>query len=246
MIIKLFPLVPHDTKIDFFGHRFYALFASLIIIGGSILCLSMKGLNFGIDFTGGTVIEIKVQTDPNLPDLRKKLDALEIGEVPIQEIGDKRSLMIRFGEQEGGPDAEKAAINKVHSALDAEFGAGQVDYRRTEFVGPQVGEELKLKGLIAVIIALTGIQAYIWLRFNWQYGVGAMLALIHDVVGILGLFSLTQMHFDLSTLSAILLVAGYSINETVIIFDRVREALRKYRKLSMPEIINFSINSTLA
>ena len=246
MIIKLFPLVPHDTKIDFFGHRFYALFASLIIIGGSILCLSMKGLNFGIDFTGGTVIEVRVPVDPNLPDLREKLHALNIGEVPIQEIGDSKSLMIRFGEQEGGAEGEKAANDKVRAVLDEEFGAGQVDWRRAEFVGPQVGEELKVSGLIAVIIALTCIQAYIWLRFNWQYGVGAMLALIHDVVGILGLFSLTQMPFDLSTLSAILLVAGYSINETVIIFDRVREALRKYRKMPMPEIINFSINSTLA
>jgi len=245
MILKLFPLVPHDTKIDFFGHRFYALFASFIIIGGSILSLSLQGLNFGIDFTGGTVIEIKTQTVPNLPELRDKLSHLDLGEVPIQEAGDKQSLMIRFGEQPGGVEAQNAAIEKVHQALDTEFGAGTVDYRRTEFVGPQVGKELKVAGLIAVLIALSSIQAYIWLRFNWQYGVGAMLALIHDVVGILGLFSITQMPFDLSTLSAILLVAGYSINETVIIFDRVREALRKYRKAPMEEIINFSINSPL-
>ncbi|NBX66115.1 MAG: protein translocase subunit SecF [Proteobacteria bacterium] len=244
MIIKLLPLIPHDTKIDFFGHRFYAMLASLIIIGGSILCLSIKGLNFGIDFTGGTVIEIQTPVEPNLPDLRHKLDALELGEVPIQEFGSKQSLMIRLRQQEGGPDAQKAAIDKVRGVLDTEFGEGKLDYRRTEFVGPQVGSELKKAGLIAVLIAIGGIMSYIWLRFNWQYGVGAFLALIHDVVGILGLFSLTQMHFDLSTLSAILLVAGYSINETVIIFDRVRETLRKYRKMPMDEVINFSINST--
>ncbi|MBU6235003.1 MAG: protein translocase subunit SecF [Alphaproteobacteria bacterium] len=244
MIIKLLPLVPHDTKIDFFGHRFYAMFASLIIIGGSILCLSMKGLNFGIDFTGGTVIEIQAPVDPNLPDLRQKLDALKLGEVPIQEFGSKQSLMIRLRQQEGGPEAQKAAIDQVRSVLDAEFAPGKVDYRRTEFVGPQVGSELKKAGLFAVLIAIGGIMGYIWLRFNWQYGVGAFLALLHDVIGILGLFSLTQMHFDLSTLSAILLVAGYSINETVIIFDRVRETLKKYRKMPMQEVINYSINST--
>ncbi len=248
MIIRFLPLVPHDTKIDFFGHRFYAMIASIIIIGGSILCLSIKGLNFGIDFTGGTVMEIATPVDPDLAALRKSLEELHIGEVPIQELGSKRSLMLRFPEQDGGPEGQAAAITKIRATLDSTFaGAGApVDYRRTEFVGPQVGAELKKDGLIAVILALCCIQAYIWLRFNWQYGIGAMLALIHDVVGILGLFSLTQMPFDLSTLSAILLVAGYSINETVIIFDRVRETLRKYRKMPMQDVINYSINSTLA
>ncbi|MCB1538302.1 MAG: protein translocase subunit SecF [Rhodospirillales bacterium] len=245
MIIKLFPLVPHDTKIDFFGHRFYAFFASLVIIGGSILCLSIKGLNFGIDFTGGTVMEIATPVDPDMAQLREQLSGLDIGEVPIQELGNKRSLMLRFGEQPGGPDAQKDATDKIRALLDQDFGAGKVDYRRADFVGPQVGAELKMDGLKAVVMALVCIFSYIWLRFNWQYGIGAMLALIHDVVGILGLFSLTQMPFDLSTLSAILLVAGYSINETVIIFDRVRETLRKYRKMPMRDVINFSINSTL-
>jgi len=245
MIIKLIPFVPHDTKFDFFGHRFYALFVSFIIIGGAILSLSTRGLNFGIDFTGGTVMEIRVPNTPDLPDLRQKLHALDIGEVPIQEAGDAQTLMIRLGEQEGGAEAEKAAVEKVRGALSQEFG-DQIEWRRTEYVGPQVGKELKVAGLIAIIFSLVCIQAYIWIRFNWQYGVGAMLALIHDVMGILGLFSVTQMTFDLSTLAAILLVAGYSINETIIIFDRIREALRKYRKWPMPEIINFSINSTLS
>lgn len=247
MIIKFLPLIPHDTKIDFFGHRFYAMIASIIILGGSFLCLSIKGLNFGIDFTGGTVMEVATPIDPDLAALRKSLEELHIGEVPIQELGSKRSLMLRFPEQEGGPEGQAAAIAKIRETLDTTYAAaGSVDYRRTEFVGPQVGEELKKDGLLAVIFAICAIQGYIWLRFNWQYGVGAMLALVHDVVGILGLFSLTQMPFDLSTLSAILLVAGYSINETVIIFDRVRETLRKYRKMPMQDVINFSINSTLA
>ena len=245
MIIRLIQFIPDDTKIDFFGHRFYAFLASVIILGGSTLCMSVKGLNFGIDFTGGTVIEIKTEAAPDLPELREMLHGLKLGDVSIQEFGTPDNLLIRMPQQEGDADTQKAAIQKVQDALDAEFGEGKVDYRRTEFVGPQVGKELKIAGLMAVITAMCGIMAYIWLRFNWQYGIGAMLALIHDVVGILGLFSLTQMHFDLSTVAAILLVAGYSINETVIIFDRVRETLRKYKKMPMQEIINYSINSTL-
>ncbi len=246
MIIKLLQLVPENTKIDFFGHRVYAFIASLIIIGGSFTCMAVKGMNFGIDFTGGTMIEIIVpQQAPDLGALRGQLDKLELGALSIQEFGATNDLLIRLPQQKGGADEQKAAVTKVHMALDQTFGDGKVDYRRTEYVGPQVGAELKKDGLIAILIAIAGIQAYIWFRFKWQYGVGAMLALIHDVVGILGLFSLTQMHFDLSTLAAILLVAGYSINETVIIYDRVRETLRKYRKLPMQDIINYSINSTL-
>jgi preprotein translocase SecF subunit len=245
MIIKLLTLVPHDTKFDFFGHRFYAFMASLIIIGGSFTCMAVKGLNFGIDFTGGTIIEIQTQQPEDIGHLRGELGKLGLGEISIQEFGSDRSLMIRMGQQDGGPDAQKAALEKIHATLDTEIGAGKVDYRRTEYVGPQVGKELKQAGLIAIAVAMGGIMAYIWMRFRWQYGVGAMLALFHDVIGILGLFSLTQMHFDLSTLAAILLVAGYSINETVIIFDRVRETLRKFKKMPMRDIINYSINSTL-
>ncbi|MGZ9097086.1 MAG: protein translocase subunit SecF [Micavibrio sp.] len=246
MILKLIQLIPPNTKIDFFGHRFYAVFASLIIIGGSLTCLAVKGLNFGIDFSGGTVMEIQAPVDPDLAKLRTVLNDLEIGDVSLQEFGGARDLMIRLPQQEGGPAEQQAAIEKVHVALDQSFGDEKVDYRRTEFVGPQVGKELKRTGLIAVLVAMMGIMGYIWFRFEWQYGIGAMLALMHDVIGILGLFSLTQMHFDLSTLAAILLVAGYSINETVIIFDRIRETLRKFRKMPMEDIINFSINSTLS
>lgn len=246
MIIKLFQIIPPNTKIDFFGHRLYAFMASLVIIGGSFTCIAVKGLNFGIDFTGGTVIEIQVPVDPDLASLRKHLNELGLGEVSLQEFGAPRDLLIRLPQQDGGPEAQQAATQKVHEAMDADFSkTGTVDYRRTEFVGPQVGKELKKAGLLAILTAMGGIMAYIWFRFKWQYGIGAMLALIHDVVGILGLFSLTQMHFDLSTLAAILLVAGYSINETVIIFDRVRETLRKYKKMAMEQIINYSINSTL-
>lgn len=245
MILKLIQLVPEGTKIDFFGHRFYAMFASLIIIGGSLLCLSVKGLNFGIDFTGGTVLEIQVQADPDLAKLRTELNGLELGDISIQEFGEKRDLMVRLPQQDGGPEQQQAAIQKVQQNLTTHFGEGKIEFRRVEFVGPQVGEELKKDGFLAILFAILAIMGYIWIRFEWQYGIGSLLALIHDVVGILGLFSLTQMHFDLSTLAAILLVAGYSINETVIIFDRIRENMRKFKKTRMPDIINLSINQTL-
>lgn len=245
MILKLIQLVPEGTKIDFFGHRFYAMFASLIIIGGSLLCLGVKGLNFGIDFTGGTVLEIQVQADPDLAKLRTELNGLELGDISIQEFGEKRDLMVRLPQQDGGPEQQQAAIQKVQQNLTTHFGEGKVEFRRVEFVGPQVGEELKKDGFLAILFAVLAIMGYIWIRFEWQYGIGSLLALIHDVVGILGLFSLTQMHFDLSTLAAILLVAGYSINETVIIFDRIRENMRKFKKTRMPDIINLSINQTL-
>jgi preprotein translocase subunit SecF len=244
-ILKFINFVPHDTKIDFFGHRYYAFLTSVIILGGSILCMSINGLNFGIDFTGGTLIEIETPADPEITSMREHLNGLGFGEITLQEFGSKRALLIRMKQQDGAPEVQKAAIEKVQATINETFTPNAVDYRRVEYVGPQVGKELKIAGIKAVLVAMLAIMGYIWFRFNWQYGVGAMLALLHDVVGILGLFSLTQMHFDVSTLAAILLVAGYSINETVIIFDRVRETLRKFRKMPMPEVINFSINSTL-
>lgn len=245
MILKLIQLVPEGTKIDFFGHRFYAMFASFVIIVGSLSCVAVKGLNFGIDFTGGTVIEIQVQQDPDLGKLRSELNGLNLGDISLQEFGEKRDLMVRLPQQEGGPEAQQAAITKVQESLNTHFGEGKVEFRRTEFVGPQVGEELKKDGALAILFTILAIMGYIWFRFEWQFGIGALLALIHDVVGIIGLFSLTQMHFDLSTLAAILLVAGYSINETVIIFDRIRENMRKFKKMPLPDIINLSINQTL-
>lgn len=245
MIIKLLQLIPEGTKIDFFGHRFYGLLASFIIIGGTILCLATKGLNFGIDFTGGTLIEIAVEVEPDTAGLRHDLNGLGLGEISIQEFGGPKNLLVRMPQQTGGPEAQQAAINGVHNAIGKKYGEGKVDFRRTEFVGPQVGQELKKTAMWAILFSMVGIMGYVWVRFEWQYGVGAIVALIHDVVGTLGLFSFTQMQFDLATLAAVLLVGGYSINDTVIIFDRVRENLRKYKKASVGDMINLSINQTL-
>lgn len=245
MILSFIKFVPENTKIDFFGHRWYAFLMSVVIIFGTTFCLMTKGLNLGIDFTGGTMIEIQTPVDPDISELRSKLNDLKVGDVTIQEFGAPRDLMLRVPQQQGGTEVQQAAIQKIHDVIDAEYKDGKVDYRRTEFVGPQAGEELKRTSLIAIIVSMIGIMGYIWWRFEWQYGVGAMLAILHDVVGTLGLFSITGMHFDLATLAAILLIAGHSINDTVIIYDRVREILRKFKKMPMDEVINLAINQTL-
>jgi len=238
--------IPDDTNIDFIGLRYISFVITAVMIIGSIALVATKGLNFGIDFTGGTVIEFEVEQAPDLSELRGILSGLDLGAISLQEFGEPTNLMIRLPEQGGEPDSQQAAINAVRAALDEKFGAGQVDYRRTEYVGPQVGQELKIAGALAVLWAIIGIVAYVWFRFEWQYGVGAIIATLHDTTAVIGLFALTQMQFDLSTVAAVLLVAGYSINDTVVVYDRVRENMRKFKKTALPEILNKSVNQTLA
>jgi len=244
--MKPIRLIPDDTKIDFIGKRFAAYGLSLLLIIGSLGLTATKGLNFGIDFTGGTLIEVAVPVEPNLGEMRSMLNNLDLGAVSLQEFGNPLDLLIRLPQQDGGEDAQKAAIETVRGALNEKFGAEAVDYRRTEFVGPQVGKELKKAGLMAVLFSLAGIMGYIWLRFKWQFGVAAIGALAHDVIATIGFFAITGMQFDLSTLAAVLMIAGYSINDTVVIFDRIRENMRKYKKKPLAELLNLSINQTLA
>ncbi len=244
-------LIPAETKIDFIGKRFLAFVLSAVILLGSVYLIATKGLNFGIDFTGGTVIEVRTPVMPDLPEMRTVLNELELGSISIQEFGAPDDLLIRLPQQEGDPAIQKAAIDAVRAALDAMYqGEGQegegVDYRRTEFVGPQVGKELKKQGFMAVLFSLAGILAYIWLRFEWQFGVAAVVALLHDAIATVGLFALTQMEFNLSTVAAILMIAGYSINDTVVVFDRIREDLRRYKKKPLDELFNISVNQMLA
>ena len=248
-----FQFVPQDVNINFIGMRFVAYILSALIIAASVFLISTKGLNLGIDFTGGTVIEIRTPVEPDLEVLRSNLNDLGLGNVSIQEFGRKDDLLIRLQDQVGteelaedAEDPNAIAIEIVKEALSEEFEGQEIDYRRTEFVGPQVGEELKLKGLYAVIFSLLGIMVYIWFRFEWQFGLAALIALAHDAVATIGLFALTGMAFDLSTVAAILMIAGYSINDTVVVFDRIRENLRKYKKKPLPELFNFSVNQTLS
>ena len=238
-------LIPEETKIDFIGKRLLAFMISAVIIVGSITLTVRDGLNFGIDFTGGTVIEIRTPEVPDLALLRQELNGLGLGTISILEFGQPDDFLIRLPQQvSDNPEMQKAAINSVRAALDARFD-GQVDYRRTEFVGPQVGAELKKQGMMAVLFSLLGIMVYVWFRFEWQFGFAALIALAHDAIATVGLFALTQLEFNLSTVAAILMIAGYSINDTVVVFDRLRENLRKYKKMALEDLFNLSVNQML-
>lgn len=244
--MKGIKLLPEETSFNVIGKRHIAFAISLIMVIGTIVLCFTKGLNLGIDFTGGTLIEVRVPEAPVVSELRTELNDLGIGDISLQEFGESTDFMIRIPQQEGGPDAQQAAITKVRTALDTKFGDGTVDYRRTEFVGPQVGAELKVDAAMATLWTVIGILVYMWFRFEWQFGVAAILALLHDVISTVGLFAVTGMQFDLSTLAAVLMIAGYSINDTVVVFDRIRENMRKYKKMPLADICNKSINQTMS
>ncbi len=244
--------VPEDININFVGLRKLAYVFSLCVVLFSVGLIMQRGLNLGIDFTGGTMIEIKTPEKPNIEALRMALNDLDLGAISIQEFGQSDDLLIRMPEQKTPADwnrdesPNQFAIGLVQETLNEAFEGQKVDYRRVEFVGPQVGEELKLQGLYAILFSLGGIMLYIWFRFEWQFGVAAIIALAHDAIATIGLFAFTQMEFNLSTVAAILMIAGYSINDTVVVFDRIRENLRKYKKKPLPELFNFSVNQTLS
>ncbi|MGH1398770.1 MAG: protein translocase subunit SecF [Alphaproteobacteria bacterium] len=236
-------LIPENTSINFIGGRFVAFGLSAVLLVASVFFIVTNGLNFGIDFTGGTVVEIQTEKAADLQQMRGDLNGLGLGAISIQEFGAPEDLLIRLPQQSDA-ETQKAAIGKVRGALDA--GYAPVDYRRIEFVGPQVGAELKKQGALAVLFSLFGILAYVWFRFEWQFGVASIIALMHDAVLTIGLFAFTQMEFNLSTVAAVLMIAGYSINDTVVVFDRIRENLRKYKKKPLADLFNLSINNTLA
>ncbi len=239
--MRLIKLVPADTNFDFTGKRIAAFSLSLAMIFLSLLFFIVRGLNLGIDFQGGIMIDVKFEQAPDIPSLRTQLDRLDLGEVEIQEFGEPENILIRVQRQEGDEKAQQAAITAVKEAL----GEGP-DHRRTEFVGPKVGAELIVDAATAVCLSLLAIMIYIWFRFEWQFGIGAVVALMHDVITTIGLFAILQLEFNLSTIAAILTIAGYSINDTVVVYDRVRENLRKFRKMALPDLLNRSINQTLA
>lgn len=237
-----------NLNIDFVKARHLAFVITAIMVFGSIGLIVTKGLNFGIDFSGGIMMEIQTPDVPDLGKMRSDLNGLGLGNISIQEFGTDQDLLIRIPEQEGGADGQKEAIEKIKTALNASYATdgAPIEYRRSEYVGPQVGDELKKTGMWAFILTIAAILGYIWYRFEWQFGVAAIITLVHDTVTVVGLFSLLWMNFDLSTLAAVLLVAGYSTNDTVIVFDRIRENMRKYKKTPMKDVINMSVNQTMA
>ncbi len=260
-------LVPDNTHIHFSDFRFYAMALSAVLMLGSIFLFLDKGLNYGIDFRGGVTIEIappdgeEFDTD-DLAIARATAEGLDIGHVKVQEIGgiagEDRGIVIFIEEQEveaapgqSDEEAKKAAETKQQEVLvlvknSLTEALGEVDFRRQDVVGPTVSGELVTKGVQAVVLAVLLMLIYIWFRFEWQFSLGAILALIHDVTLTIGLFSLLQLEFTLAIIAALLTIIGYSMNDTVVVFDRVRENLRKYKKMPLKELIDLSVNSTLS
>lgn len=241
-----FRLVPDQTHIPFLSFRKIAYVVSGALALLTIILLPTKGLNFGIDFQGGTMIEVRMPGDAaDIGAMRSSLNSLGLGEVALQTFGTESDVLIRIERQDGEQDAQLAAVDLVKQALVERFGE-DIDYRRVEFVGPKVSGELFRAGAEAVLFALIAILAYIWFRFEWQFAVGSIIALVHDVALTLGIFSLLGLEFNLSTVAALLTIVGYSLNDTVVVFDRVRENLRKYKKMALPELLDRSLNDTLA
>ena len=234
-----------NTKIKFLALRKPAFILSSILIISSVLIYSFNGLNFGIDFRGGTLIEIETNEAENLSTLRKSLNSLDLGDVQVQEFGSPKNILIRVEQQAGGDKSQQNVVNIVKIELNSSLGS-EVNFRRTEVVGPKVSSELIKAGIIAIVVAVFAMLIYIWFRFEWQFSIAAIIALTHDVVTTVGLFSILQLEFNLATIAAILTTAGYSINDTVVIFDRVRENLRRYKSKDHYFIYNKSINETLS
>lgn len=230
------------THIDFMGKRRLALILSTTLIVLSLTAITMRGFNFGIDFTGGTLIEVGYPQPADLNGIRAALAARDYGDAMVQHFGTASEVLIRLAPREGVSSATLS--DNVIAALRGENSA--VEMRRQEFVGPQVGEELIDDGGLAVLYSLFGILVYVMLRFEWRFAVGSVAALAHDVVIVLGLFALLQLEFDLTVLAALLAVIGYSLNDTIVVFDRIRENFRLMRKGSAREIIDQSLNQTLS
>ena len=238
--MKPFRLIPDDTKISFMRLSRFGFFASGLFCLASLLLFLFVGLNVGVDFKGGTVVSIRTEQPANIDALRGRIGGLGLGSVELQEYGSPNDILIRIEAQAGGDEAEQAAVAKLKDAL----GPG-IEYRSVEVVGPKVSGELAQQGILAVVLSIFCVLFYIWFQFEWQFAVGAVLSLLHDVVLSFGLFSLIGLEFNLSIIAAILTIVGYSLNDTVVVFDRIREYLRKYKSMPLADLIDFSINSVL-
>jgi preprotein translocase subunit SecF len=237
---KPFRPIPDGTNIPFVFWSRYGYILSGILCALSIFLFAYQGLNYGIDFKGGSVITIRTQGPAKIDEIRSKLGGLGLGDVEVQEFGGPSDLMIRLEAQAGGADAEQAAQAKVKETLGS-----TVEVRSAETVGAKVSGELTQQAILAVLISIVGVLIYLWARFEWQYAAGAVISLLHDVLLSIGLFSLIGLEFNLNIIAAILTIIGYSLNDTVVNFDRVREFMRKYKSMNMADLMDFSINSVL-
>jgi len=240
--IPLLRIVPDDTKFDFMRFRRISFPISALLSIVAIYLFFHPGLNLGIDFRGGTLMEIQTKSGPaDLGKMRTTLTGLGLGDIQLQSFGGPSDVLIRVAQQPGGEQAQQAAVDKVRKALGED-----IEYRRVEVVGPRVSSELLSYGTVGIIAAIGCILIYLWFRFEWQFALGAMIANVHDLVLTLGFMAVMQIDFDLTSIAALLTILGYSLNDTVVIYDRIREMLRRYKKLPMPDLLNISINSTLS
>jgi len=266
-------LIPHDTRIDFMRYHKITFALSVVMVVGSILLIAFKGLNFGVDFAGGILMEVTAPHPADLASLRSQVSGLGLGEASLQEFGKPETVLIRLQHQDytekdlaaaaeklkverkgiakdeldrlaptfADQEAQQRAIEAVKTALGPSY-----TYDRTEFVGPKVGSELIRDAIWATVLALIGIMMYVWFRYEWQFGVNCLVALFHDCITTVGLFALIGWQFDLNTVAAVLTIAGFSVNDTVVIYDRIREELRRYKKMPLGELLSMSINRTLS
>src|SRR5437588_1578395 len=240
--LPLLRIVPDDTKFDFMRFRRISFPVSAILSIIAIVLFFHPGLNLGIDFVGGTLLEVQAKSgQADIAKMRATLTALNLGDVQLQQFGGPADVLIRVAQQPGGEQAQQAAVDKIKGALGSD-----VEYRRVEVVGPRVSSELLSYGTLGIITAIGSILIYLWFRFEWQFALGAMIANVHDLVLTLGFMAVMQVEFDLTSIAALLTILGYSLNDTVVIYDRIREMLRRYKKLPMADLLNTSINSTLS
>jgi len=241
MFLRPLHLIPPDTKIDFVAKRWWAFSVTIILVLITVVALCVKGLNLGIDFKGGILIEAKAPQIVDMATLRNDLSTLNLGEVSLQQFGAPTDVLIRIQRQEGDETAQMKAIQSVRDKLGTTY-----EYRRVEVVGPTVGTELLHAGILATVLAMLAISIYVGVRFEWQFGLAALIATFHDVLTTVGLYAVLQLDFNLTAVAALLTLAGYSINDTVVVFDRIRETLRRQKATDLRVIINDSVNQTLS
>jgi preprotein translocase SecF subunit len=243
--MRSFRFIPDNTRIPFVRYQYWAYAFSGTLILLTLILLPTKGLNFGVDFQGGILMEVGMAGPADLAAMRSTLNGLGLGEVALQEFGGPANVLIRVERQPGGEQGQLAAVNKAKAALTERFGQ-DISYRRVEFVGPKVSSDLLWAGTQASVYAIIAILVYIWFRFEWQFAIGAVVATLHDAVSTVGLYALFGLEFNLTSIAAILTIVGYSVNDTVVIYDRIRENLRRYKSMPLPELIDRSLNETLA
>jgi preprotein translocase subunit SecF len=242
--MRLLKLVPDHTNIDFMRWRNLAVIISTLMTVSSLVYTAYRGLNMGVDFVGGQMIRVSFAQPIDVEQLRGRVDGLHLGEASIQEFGGPKTFQIRLPKPPGGDAAANIAATRVKDMVTSTYPDAKID--SVDTVSGKVSEELAENGAMAILLAMAGIAVYIWFRFEWQFGVGALVTLAHDVAMILGFFAFTRLQVDLNVVAAFLTVVGYSLNDTVVIYDRIRENLRKYRKMAILPLLNLSLNETLA